>query len=221
MIASTKTTRFAFRKNNMKTLRMFAVGLMFAALFAVSAFAQTTPGTQPAATGKIGLINVLDFDNEKAGITKYRNALNTIDAEFKKDSDDLRASGTKLQALGKEIETLRKAGSAPVPASTINAKLEEYQTLDTSMKRQQEDLKARYNRRYQAVVGPVYGDILKALTEFAKQKGYAVILDGAKLEEAGILMGFDEKYNVTAEFIQFYNARPAGAAATTTTTTPK
>jgi hypothetical protein len=25
-------------------------------------------------------------------------------------------------------------------------------------------------------------------------------------------MAFDEKYNVTTEFIQFYNARPAGTA---------
>ena len=43
-------------------------------------------------------------------------------------------------------------------------------------------------------------------------------MDGGKLEEAGILMGFDDKYDVTKEFIAFYNARPAGTA---TTTTPK
>ena len=215
MIASPKTTKFAFQRNNMKTLRMFAVGMMFTALFAVSAFAQT--GATPAAgAGKVGLINTFAFDDEKAGIAKYRTALNTLDVEFKAVNDELAALGGKLQALGKEIENLRKPGGAPVKPETINAKVEEYQLLETQIKRKQEDAKAQYNKRYQVVVGPIYGDILKALTDFAKQKGYAVILDGAKLEESGILMGFDEKYNITAEFITFYNARPAGAAAATT-----
>ena len=68
-------------------------------------------------------------------------------------------------------------------------------------------------------MGPVYSDIMKALNEYAKQKGYAVIFDGVKLDQAQILLGFDEKYNVTDDFIAFYNARPATAA--TATTTPK
>lgn len=199
----------------MKILRMFAIGAMFTALFAVSAFAQTTGAQTAASAGRIGLINTFAFDDEKSGIAKYRTALNTLEAEFKKVNDDLSASGTKQQALGKEIENLRKPGAAPVAPNALTAKVEEYQLLETQNKRKQEDAKAQYNRRYQVIVGPIYADILKALTDFAKQKGYAVILDGAKLEESGILMGFDEKYNVTAEFIQFYNARPAGAAATT------
>ena len=53
------------------------------------------------------------------------------------------------------------------------------------------------------------------MQEFAKQKGFDVIFDGAKLEEAGILLGFSDKVNITTEFIQFYNTRPAGTAATT------
>ena len=90
--------------------------------------------------------------------------------------------------------------------------------LEIQVKRKQEDGKAKYERRYQQVVGPVFSDIVKALNDFARQKGYAVILDGAKLEESGLLMGFDDKYDVTKDFIVFYNARPAGTA---TTATPK
>ncbi len=52
------------------------------------------------------------------------------------------------------------------------------------------------------------------MQEFAKQKGYALILDAANLDKAGLLLAFDEKYNITAEFITFYNARPAGTATT-------
>ena len=58
---------------------------------------------------------------------------------------------------------------------------------------------------------------MKALNEYAKKNGYAVIFDGVKLDQAQILLGFDEKYNVTQDFITFYNARPAGAATATAT----
>ena len=49
----------------MKTVRLIAVSVFFAAIFAVSALAQTT-----AASGKIGLINTEAFYDSKAGITK-------------------------------------------------------------------------------------------------------------------------------------------------------
>lgn len=196
----------------MKTFRLIAASFAFAVVFAVSAFAQAAATTP---TGKIGLINTFAFGDEKAGITKYRNALGSVDAEFKPANDKLRTMLTKYQALQKEIETFRQQATnpaVPVNAQTVQAKADEYQGLERDIKREQEDAKAKYERRYQTVVGPVYSDILKALNDFAKQKGYAVILDGAKLEESGILMGFDEKYNITTEFIQFYNTRPAGAA---------
>jgi len=52
---------------------------------------------------------------------------------------------------------------------------------------------------------------------FAKQKGFGLILDGAKLEGAGLILAVDlTKVDVTKEFITFYNARPAGTASTTT-----
>lgn len=195
---------------------MLAASFVFAAIFAVSAFAQAP--TQAAGTGKIGLINTYAFGDDKAGITKYKNALNTLEAEFKPVNDELKTMGTRYQALAAEIQKMQSSNPAvPVDQKTVQTKVDEYQTLETNIKRKQEDAKARYDRRQTEVIGPIYADIIKAMNDFAKQKGFAVILDGAKLEEASILLGFDDKYDVTKEFITFYNARPAGTAATSTT----
>jgi Skp family chaperone for outer membrane proteins len=195
----------------MKTFRLIALSFMFAAVFAVSAFAQAA-----APTGRVGLVNTYAFGDEKAGITKFRAALASVDAEFKKDNDDLRSMATRYQTMGTEIQKFQDAVKAnqklPIPETEVQKKVDDYGKLEREIKFKQEDAKTRYERRYQTVVGPIYGDIMKAMQDFAKQKGYAVILDGAKLEESGILMAFDEKYNVTTEFIQFYNARPAGTA---------
>lgn len=205
----------------MKRFSFIAVCFALSLIFAASAFGQATT---PAAGGKIGLINLSEFADEKGGIAKFKTALTTFNKEFEPSINELNGMETKRQALGKEINTMQQqlssasGNTVPINRDTLNAKIEEFQNLEISMKRKQEDLKARQDRRYPVVVGPVFGDILKALNEYAKQKGYAVILDGAKLEQADILLGFDDKYNVTKDFIAFYNARPAGTA---TTTAPK
>jgi len=196
---------------------MLAASFVFAALFATSAIAQTG-AAQPAGTGKIALINTYAFGDEKAGIAKFRNALGTLETEFKPINDELKTMGTRYQTLAADIQKMQQSNPAvPVDQKAVQSKVDEYQSLETNIKRKQEDAKARYERRYSEVVGPVYGDIIKAMNDFAKQKGYAVILDGAKLEEANILLGFDDKYDVTKDFIAFYNTRPAGTAATTAT----
>lgn len=202
----------------MKRFSFFAVCTAISLVFAVSAFGQAPAATGPA--GKIGLVNVNAFADEKAGITRFRTALASLDTEFKTVNDQLNTKRTRYQTLAAEVQKLQQPAPAGVPAAnnqaTLSAKVEEAQGLEVEIKRLQEDGKTKYERRYQQVVGPVFADIIKGLNEFAKQKGYAMILDGAKLEEAGILMGFDDKYDVTKEFVVFYNARPAGTASTST-----
>lgn len=204
----------------MKRFSFIAGCFALSMAFAVSAFAQV-----PAANtgpGKIGLVNISAFADDKGGITKFRTALTTLDAEFKTVNDQLSTKRTRYQTLAGEIQKLQQPAPTGVPAAnsqaTLSAKVEEAQNLEIEIKRLQEDGKSKYERRYSQIVGPVFGDIIKALNEYAKAKGYAMILDGAKLEQADILLGFDEKYDVTKDFIVFYNTRPAGTA---TTAAPK
>lgn len=195
----------------MRTFRFIAVSFVFAALFAVSAFAQTPP-TAP----KIGLVDIYAFGAEK-GITKYINAMGVLDKEFTPTRTELQNMVTKIQGLEKEIPGLRDQASkpnSPISVTTVNNKIEELENLKREAKFKQDSANAKYQVRYDAVVGPIWGDIRKAMQEFAKQKGFDVIFDGAKLEESGILLGFSDKVNITTEFIQFYNTRPAGTATT-------
>lgn len=195
----------------MKRISLAAACFIFAAIFAVSASAQVPAAT---GTGKIGLVNINAFAADTGGITKFRAALTTLDGEFKPVNDKLKTMATRYQTLGTEIENIRKNANPQVPINqaSVQGKVDEFQTLERDIKREQEDAKAKYDRRYQVVIGPVFNDILKAMNEYAKQKGYAIVMDGAKLEEAGILLGFDDKYDITKDFIAYYNTRPATAA---------
>src|SRR5215207_8075958 len=104
----------------MKMIRLFAVSLFLAALFAVSAFAQAT------APVKIAVINTYAFGDEKAGITKYIGAVKTINTEFQPLQTELDGLNTKLNGLAKEIENLRQqasAGKVPIDEKTAQAKV--------------------------------------------------------------------------------------------------
>ena len=128
---------------------------------------------------------------------------------------------TKLQALAKEIQTLRDqaaGGKVPIDEKAAQAKVDEAEKLQRDIKFKSEDAKARYEKRQQAVIGPVMQDIGKALQEFAKQKGYMFIFDIAKDDQGFLVAIGDEKADVTKDFVIFYNARPATTA---TTATPK
>lgn len=201
----------------MKTIRLFAVAIFLTALFALSAFAQA--GAANPNSGKIAVIVTYAFGAEKEGITKYINAEKALNAEFTPIDNELKTMNTKLESLATEIENLRKlAASNPkaVDEKAAQAKIDEAEKLQRDLKFKADNAKINFEKRQQAIMGPVMQDIGKALQEFTKQKGYLMLLDAGKLEESGILIGIgDEKVDVTKEFITFYNARPAGTATAT------
>ena len=198
----------------MKRFSLIAVSFIFTAVFTVSAFGQA-----PAASNvRIVVINTAAFDT-KEGITKYTNAMNALEKEFAPAQTQLQTLATTYQSKVTAFQNEQKsAGNSTVPinASSLQAKGEEIKTLELQIKRMQEDGKVKFESRQAAVMGPVLRDIGKAMDDFAKQKGYDLILDATKLEGAGLILAVvPVKVDVTKEFITFYNARPAGTAAAT------
>ena len=204
----------------MKRFSLIAVCFIFTAVFSISAFGQAV-AAQPGANVKIVVINTAAFDG-KDGIVKYSNAMGALEKEFAPTQTELNTLVTKYQNLGVEIKNLQdqiSAGKVPIDKNAAESKGEEYQTLELTIKRKQEDGKRKFEVRQSQIMGPVLQDIGKAMDDFAKQKGYGLILDASKLEGAGLILAVDAaKVDVTKDFIVFYNARPAGTA---TTAAPK
>lgn len=194
----------------MKLFRLFAYSLIFTFIFAVSVFSQAV------SAGKVAVINTKMFDSEKGGITKYVNAMDSVDKEFASTTTQIQTMGVRYENLRKEIQTLQeqaqKNPAVPINQNTLNTKADEYERLGREIKFKQEEAKANYERRRQAVMKPVLLDIGKAMDEYAAQKGFALILDSSKLDQAGVILAINKTADITVEFINFYNARPAGAA---------
>lgn len=202
----------------MKKIALLAVAFVFTAVFAMSATAQA--GAQPGA-GKIGWIITGAFGDDKEGIKTYVAAEKTLDAEMKPMATELQNLRTRINTIQDELTKMGSNPAVPVNPQAAAAKQEEGQRLSTEFKRKQEDAQAKFAKRRDEVLGPIQTAIFKALDDYAKQKGYSVILDvSAMIEEnrPSPILVLDQTANITKDFITYYNARPATTA---TTAAPK
>ncbi|HEV7646361.1 MAG TPA: OmpH family outer membrane protein [Pyrinomonadaceae bacterium] len=204
----------------MKRVSFIAATFLIVLGFALPIFAQA--GAQQ--TGKIGIINTAAFLGDKVNIARLLTAVTTLDKEFEPRQQELVTMNTRVETLAKEIQSLQAQlnnakPQAPIDTNSIRnsiiSKNEEGERLQIEMKRKQEDGKAAYEKREAVVLGPIQREIFNSINEYAKTKGFSLVFDGAKMADAGILIGVgDSAVDVTEDFIKYFNAKPATTAST-------
>lgn len=200
--------------------------LVIAAVFAlltgvsVSASAQTRPGTaapapsKPAAPrptpgianvpdAKIAFVDTTVFGAEKGGITRYLNALKTVQRQFQPTNTELLNLQNRIKTIADEITKL--SGNSVVDPQTIHAKREEGERLQRDLKYKKEQADADLEKRYQEVLSPISTDIGKALDQYASQHGLTMILDLSKLLPA--VLTVNPAMDITQAFIAEYNSK--------------
>lgn len=195
----------------MYNFRFFSHSLILVLIFSALAFAQTEMTAVSA--GKIGLIDTTAFADEKTGIREIYDNYQTLDAEFKPQSDDLETLRDKIQKLEKEFEKFRTMrGCYPLEVyKDLDRNIEEYDMLIREYKLLENVAKQLYEKRKAEVFAAVDKKIAEALRRFIKEKSYALILDVAKMDDDFILVNSGEIESLTKEFIRYYNENSAKA----------
>lgn len=189
----------------MNKLKIFVATVFITAVFAVSSFAQ--------AQLKIVLINTDAFYDEKAGITKLVNAEKQLNTEFEAKIKELQDGNTKLQGIATELQNMQKLPQAQFNQVAFNTKQDEGERLQRELNYKKSELETAINKRRATLISPLNQEIAKAIDDFSKQQNYSIVLDIAKLAEAGALLYLADSVEVTKEFITYYNSRPATAGA--------
>ena len=214
----------------MKIIRAIAAIAFFAAISAATVAAQTKPAATPtptkptgpissgpAATGsttgnvpeaKVALVDTDFFLDDKGGIQRLIAAAKKLEAEFQPRRTELQ----NLQAqVDKMTADLQKVAGVQAQAVTQQQQ-DAIEQKKRDITRKTEDAQAEYQKRMQALLGPVYDDIGKALDAFAKAHGITLILDVTKVQ--GILTA-DGSLDITKAFIAEFNSKnPATASLT-------
>ena len=125
---------------------------------------------------------------------------------------ELVALGTRIEALTKELETL--SNNPVVDRKSLTVKQEEIARLQREQKFKKDEGEALFKKRYEEVVGPISGDIGKALDTFRKQHGITLLLEYNRMIQMGAILSADDATDVTAAFIAEYNSRNPATAST-------
>src|SRR4029079_9375152 len=106
------------------------------------------------------------------GITKYLGALKQIETEMKPRVTELQTLQARLKAISDDLHKMQSNPAIPVDQKAFAAKQDEGQRLQREGEFKKKELDAAVDKRNQELLGPVTNDILKAVQDFAKQKGY-------------------------------------------------
>lgn len=169
---------------------------------------------QTTAPSKIVIIDTAAFFNEKSGITKIVAAAKTLSTDLAGRRSEVQALVARIDVLNKEIEVFRSnaAKGIPIDEKTFQTKVDEVERLKREGKYKEDEFNAHAQKRQTEIVGPVYSEVLRTLGEYVKTKDYGIIFDASK-DQSGLLIFASEKYDITREFIAYYNARPLTAIA--------
>ncbi|MFZ1701927.1 MAG: OmpH family outer membrane protein [Pyrinomonadaceae bacterium] len=174
-------------------------------------------GTAPTAA-KVVVVKTEAFFDDKAGIASIIAASKKVSADLSEKRTNLQQLIARIGVLEKELTTFRENvdKGLPVDGKTVQAKVDELERLKREGKFQQDEFNAFAQKTQNQIVGPVYADVMKTLGEYIKSKGYDIVFDISKDQE-GMLIYATVQYDITKDFIVFYNARPP----TTITSVPK
>ena len=205
------------------TRKLFSF-LLPVALFTMSAFAQNGGGvaanTQSAAPIKIGIISLRDVI---VATNEGQRDLTALQNKFAPKQTELNGLSKEIEALQTQLRTQGDKMNDDARATLIK----NIETKQKSLQRQGEDAQTEYDNQQNEIAGRILTKLQDVIDKFAKQNGYAMILD-ASTQQSPILWATAQT-NISKEIVDAYNAQsgiaappaPAGGSAPPATPRPQ
>jgi outer membrane protein len=189
--------------------QMFAVGCLL--LTAVMAHAQT-------AGARVAIISM----QEAVSRTQEGQKLaNDLQAKYKPTQDSMQKQMADINTLRDQLQR----GANTMSDDAKRDLIRDIQLKDKQLQRHREDAQADFNSELQQYQQQMLGKIMPVLDKFAKEKGYAVVLDISS-QDSPVLYAVNE-VNITNDVIQLYDqeypvaAASSGAASTSPAAKPQ
>lgn len=193
---------------------VLALAIALSSLFISNAVAQaaTAPASAPAAntpaptsTAKVGIVSIQDAIFATNEGKKEADALNQRfapkQAELKNLNDEVENLKKQLQTQGDKLSDEEK-----------NTRVRTIEVKQKSLQRNMEDAQNDYQQASQEVLNRIGTKMMTVLENYAKAKGYSMILDVSNPQTP--VLWASPGSNITKELVDAYNAaNPAAAPA--------
>jgi outer membrane protein len=182
--------------------------------FAVSAFAQQPANGAPPAggapamlpKGKVAVIDTARFQDQ---VVEFKSKMEALNRQFEPRIKEVQSLADRITAL----ETTLKTQSTALSAAKSAEMTEQLEGMKREYQRKGEDLQADGNRAKQKAFEPISGKLVKFAEQYTAKKGIILLIDLANADQAGAIVWFDPRSDVTQDFIIEYNkANPVTSA---------
>jgi Skp family chaperone for outer membrane proteins len=171
--------------------------------------AQTTtpaPASAPRSAlpvTSVAWVNSNAFADEEGGIKQLVRNIKELQLEFSGTESELNLLSEKLRTIVGELQKLQ-GGDQTANAQAIQDKQAEGLKLQRELQAKQQQAQAAFGQAQQEKQGPIFSEIGKALSAYAKERQIGFILDVAKLGD-GVLAAQPD-LDVTQDFIAYFNS---------------
>lgn len=158
----------------------------------------------PTFKTQIALVRAGEFYNETNGISRLVKAQAALSEAIAEEEKNYNKQVGNLQALRQEIAQLERDANKQSDAAMKRSLVPQ---LERDVEERKFMLDEAYKLKESELVGPVIKAIIQELDAFRKQKGYTLVLNADNLNQAGTLLSFDDRIDITTMFIQHYNQK--------------
>jgi|SRR5689334_3433339 outer membrane protein len=187
-----------------------------AAFLTVTALAQTgnaaaapanggggAPAPSVAGQAKIGII---DIQRAIMATNEGQRDFGALQKKFEPKQNDLNTLNKEIEDLKKQLQTQGDKLNEDARANMVK----NIEAKQKTLQRQVEDAQGEFQSQQNDIANRIGGKMLDVLDKFAKQNGYALILDVSS-QQSPVLWA-SETTNVTQEIVTAYNAQSGVAA---------
>lgn len=181
------------------------------ALLVIGGSASAQQGAAPPSKGKIAVINTGVFQEQ---IGEFKTKLDALNKQFEPRIRELDQLASQIKT---REDTLKSQRDALTPAKVAEL-TEQVEAMKRDYQRRGEDLQADGGKARDLALQPVSEKLERFARDYTAKKGITVLIDLANAYNAGLIVWYDQRLDVTEDFIKEYNKANAVPA---TGTTPK
>lgn len=202
----------------MRLIKLAIVTVAMLGFAAQASAQQPANGTPPAGAsqagggpvmlpkGKIAVIDTARFQDQ---VFEFKSKMDALNRQFEPRIKEVQGLADRITALETTLKTQGSALSAAKSAEMT----EQLEGMKREYQRKGEDLQAEGNRAKQRAFEPISGKLIKFAEQYTAKKGIVLLIDLANADQAGGVLWFDPRSDVTQDFINEYNkANPVTAA---------
>lgn len=202
-------------KDPLMKLFKIALAALTLQLAGVSAMAQQPAATappKPAAPallpkGKVAVINTAVFQEK---VEEFKAKVESLNRQFESRVKEVQGLTDKINAL----ETTLKSQNQVLSPAKVAEMTENLEAMKRDQKRKAEDLEADAGRARDKAFEPITGKLGKFAEDYTAKRGIVMLVDIANALQAGVVLWFDPRSDVTQDFVNEYNkANPVATSA--------